>query len=517
MRALLAALAILAGGSVSALELSASEQAGKRIFLTGESPSGGEIVVKLGRDGSTLPGSVAPCASCHGADGQGRPEGGVRPSPITWPELAKPYGHAHEGGQKHPPFTDASLARTLRDGIDPAGNPLDVSMPRYAISDADLASLVAYLRRLEADLDPGIGADVLRIGTILPTSGALADVGLPMRAVLGAWFDALNRRGGVHGRRIELVVAGYDGDRADGVEAARQLLRDGDVFALVSGFYPAAEDAVGALVGEARVPMVGPFSLFARNDDASGPWIFHPMGGLREQALALATFALREQGAGKRRFAVVHAPEPPYVEAARGAADRLRKGGAPAPEVLALSGGTKQVAGRIVDGGFDAVLVLAGDDALAALSRELPSTGKLPPLLASGTLAGRAAMQVAARHPAAVYLAFPGSPSDETAAAAQELARLREAAGTSGRSRSSQVSAVVDAQVLVEGLKRAGRAVSRDKLVASLEALHAFETGLSPPVTFGADRRVGARGAHVVRVEPGGKGFVPVGGFIPAE
>jgi hypothetical protein len=141
--AILAALALLAATPAFALDLTPREQAGKRVYLAGESPSGGEIVVKLGRDGSTLPGTAAPCGSCHGADGQGRPEGGVRPSAIVWSELAKPYGHTHPGGRRHAPFTDESLARALREGLDPAGNPLDVSMPRYSISDEDLGSLAA--------------------------------------------------------------------------------------------------------------------------------------------------------------------------------------------------------------------------------------------------------------------------------------------------------------------------------------------------------------------------------------
>ena len=324
--------------------------------------------MKLGRDGSTLPGSAAPCGSCHGADGQGRPEGGVRPSAVVWSELAKPYGHSHLGGRKHPPFTDATLARALRDGLDPAGNPLDVSMPRYGISDDDLGSLAAYLRRLEEDLDPGIAPDALRIGTVLPTSGALADVGLPMRAVLTGWFDALNRRGGVHGRKVELVVAGYDSDRADGVAPPGSSSGKDDVFALVSGLFPAAEPEVAVLVGEARVPMVGPFSLFARNDDVAGAWIFHPSGGLREQARVLAAFAVRDLGAGTRRIAVVHAPEAPYAEAARGAADELRKRGGPAPEMLVLRSEPKELADRLAKGGFAAVLVLAGDGALEGLA-----------------------------------------------------------------------------------------------------------------------------------------------------
>ena len=168
-------------------------------------------------------------------------------------------------------------------------------------------------------------------------------------------------------------------------------------------------------------------------------------------------------------------------------------------------------------GAFDAVLVLAGDDALSGLVHELPSTGRLPPLLASGTLAGRAATRVGSRYPGPVFLAFPGSPSDETVSASRELARLREEAGTARLPRTSQASAVVDAIVLVEGLKRVGRALSRDGLVAGLEALHAFETGLSPPVSFGPDRRVGTPGAYVVRLEPGAQAFVPVGAFVAAD
>ena len=512
----LVALVLLAAAPTPALDLTSREQAGKRIYLSGESPSGTEIGVKLGRDGSTLPGTAAPCGSCHGADGQGRPEGGVRPSAIVWSELAKPYGHTHPGGRKHPPFTEATLARAVREGLDPAGNPLDVSMPRYAMTDEDLGRLAAYLRRLEEDLDPGIGAGTLRIGTVLPISGALADVGVPMRSVLTGWFEALNRRGGVHGRRVELVVGGYDADREDGVEAARALLRDGDVLALVSGLFPAAEPEVATLVEAARVPMVGPFSLFARNG-AGGAWIFHPAGGLREQARALAVFAVRDLGGGARRFAVVHAPEAPYAEAARAAAGEFLARGAPPPEILPLPVEPGGVAERLGPGGFDAVLALCDDAALDGLARALGATGRTPPLLASGTLSGRAATQVAGRQPGRVFLAFPGSPTDESAATAQELARLREAAGSAGRARASQASAVVDAVVLVEGLKRAGRALSREKLVESLEALHAFETGLSPPVTFGPDRRIGALGAHVVRVDPAGKSFVPVSGWIPLE
>jgi hypothetical protein len=57
------------------------------------------------------------------------------------------------------------------------------------------------------------------------------------------------------------------------------------------------------------------------------------------------------------------------------------------------------------------------------------------------------------------------------------------------------------AQVFVEGLRRSGRGLSRTRLVAALEGLSDFETGLTSAVSFGPNRRVGALGAHVVPLD----------------
>jgi hypothetical protein len=69
--------------------------------------------------------------------------------------------------------------------------------------------------------------------------------------------------------------------------------------------------------------------------------------------------------------------------------------------------------------------------------------------------------------------------------------------------------AVSAAQVFVEGLRRAGRSLSRAALVAALEGLSEYETGLTPPVTLGPERRVGVRGAHVLTVDPAARAFAP--------
>lgn len=67
----------------------------------------------------------------------------------------------------------------------------------------------------------------------------------------------------------------------------------------------------------------------------------------------------------------------------------------------------------------------------------------------------------------------------------------------------SQLAALASAELLEEGLRQAGRDVSREKLIVALEGLYDHETGLTPRMSFGPNRRVGARGAYVLTVEGG--------------
>jgi len=61
------------------------------------------------------------------------------------------------------------------------------------------------------------------------------------------------------------------------------------------------------------------------------------------------------------------------------------------------------------------------------------------------------------------------------------------------------------------GLKRAGRDLSREKLITALEGLYEYNTGVTPSITFGPNRRVGAMGAYVLSIDPAKREFVSSG------
>src|SRR6185436_14925290 len=184
--------------------LTPQEIRGKQIYLQGTSPSGKDILAYVGDASLEVPGNVMACANCHGIAGQGKIEGGINPSNVTWEALTKPYGVAHVNGRKHPPYTARALELAVTRGLDPAGNKLLYAMPRYQMSKADLDDLVVYLKRLGTDVDPGISENKIVIGMAFPTAGPIGELSQAVRDVIVAVFAEVNAQGGVYSRQLEL-------------------------------------------------------------------------------------------------------------------------------------------------------------------------------------------------------------------------------------------------------------------------------------------------------------------------
>lgn len=53
-----------------------------------------------------------------------------------------------DDGTTTPAWTDADIARAIRDGVEPDGQHLKAPMPRWAMSDADISAVIAYLKEL---------------------------------------------------------------------------------------------------------------------------------------------------------------------------------------------------------------------------------------------------------------------------------------------------------------------------------------------------------------------------------
>jgi ABC-type branched-subunit amino acid transport system substrate-binding protein len=517
-RRVLAVAALLGSLAVThaALALEPAQARGKRIYTEGTSASGGDVQAVIGDEGVTLPASAVPCASCHGPDGLGRDEGGLVPPNIRWSELVKGYGHVHDNGRRHPAFDAASVAHLLRTGLDPAENRLDSSMPLYRMSDEDMADLIAYLRHLEHDRDPGVDTDRVQVGTLLPLRGPAGATGQAMAQVLYAHFQDVNARGGVFGRRIDLLTVPFGASREASLDNLRAAFEAEGIFALVGAYTVGLDDALLAMLREDEVPLVGPFTLDP-GDGLADAATFYMYPGFEEQARTLVDQALTEATA-RSAPVVIAGPEGARVDRLVAAVRDQMDGRTVAnPVVARYPPGAMQgaaLAAQVRATGSDAVFFFGARSDLDVLLDALAASHQQGPrVYLLSAFVGRPLFEAPEAFHHRLFLAYPTFSSDLSAVGKAEYMDLAKRHALPPDHVQAQVAALAAAKLFVEGLRRAGRDLSREKLVAGLEALYAFDTGLTPPLTYGPNRRIGARGAHVVAVDLMKKTYAPVGGW----
>ncbi|MCG2808499.1 MAG: cytochrome c, partial [Coriobacteriia bacterium] len=65
---------------------------------------------------------------------------------IRYSSLTSPHT---EDETETPGWTDAEIARAIREGIEPDGNRIKSPMPRWNMTDAEISDVIDYLKELD--------------------------------------------------------------------------------------------------------------------------------------------------------------------------------------------------------------------------------------------------------------------------------------------------------------------------------------------------------------------------------
>jgi mono/diheme cytochrome c family protein len=268
-----AARAEEAAGEVEAAARPAAAlvEAGRRIHDDGILPNG-EPLVATRPEGLVLEGRYAACVTCHRASGMGSIEGVARDAilvpPLAGPVLFAParfattylndYHHyvpndTWRRAMTRPAYDEASLAVSLREGLNSAGQEMAAPMPLYDMDESAVSALAAYLRTLGSTPDPGVEVDAVHLATVITPD---ADPG-SAAAVLGvvrAWTNSA-RAAGKPWRLHEWRLTGPAGEWQAQLD---ELYEARPVFALLSGVGLAEWRPVHAFCEQHHIPCLMP-------------------------------------------------------------------------------------------------------------------------------------------------------------------------------------------------------------------------------------------------------------------
>ncbi|MDD0845393.1 ABC transporter substrate-binding protein [Pseudomonas sp. Gutcm_11s] len=358
----------------------------------------------------------------------------------------------------------------------------------------------------QARAEAGVEADEVLLGMVNAQTGLAAGLGQGMRDGAQAYFNRVNAAGGVHGRRLTLVV------RDDGYEPSRtarlteELIDSRSVFALFGYVGTPTSRAAMPVAQAAGVPYLFPLSGAEVLRNPPHHWVFNVRASYfaesellvkhMTEALQLKRVALLMQDDSfgetvKGGLVAAMAKRGLQVEAeARILRNSLEVGAAVAqlravqPEAVFFVGTYRQLARAMSEARAQGIQARFFSVSFVGTERLIAEAGAE----ADG-----------------VYISQV-VPSPEDASLRLVRDYQKDMRGTLGY---ASLEGYIGAAVLVEALRRAGPQVDRGRLVKALQSLDINLGGF--PVRFGPNDHQGSDAVYLTRVERGRAVPVAVG------
>lgn len=324
---------------------------------------------------------------------------------------------------------------------------------------------------------PADAAEPIVIGQSLPLKAF--DDGTSRRVVEGAraYVEAVNARGGIHGRALRLVTLNNEGRPDKDASNVSELVKEAKAVAIVSCVGDSSCAASAATAAQLGVPLVGPMAAAAGLSQASNPFVFRvrvpferEASALARQLVALAAFRVAIVTDQSRNAEVVTTMQEALTQAKASAT------------ILTVHRGRKEsfeeTLKTLSSGKFQAAVLDLGSESIDTLVRHgLEKRDEWPLVLAApatGTVTS-------------LMGSFPGRMLGFTALVpnpeGNAVPLVRDFQSDAGKyAEGSAISyagfeSYVNMRLLVEALKRTGPSVQPERLVAALNSLGHVDMG----------------------------------------
>jgi ABC-type branched-subunit amino acid transport system substrate-binding protein len=356
---------------------------------------------------------------------------------------------------------------------------------------------VATLPPPAASTARGVTDNEIRFGMVGPLSGAARELGREMKLGIDTAFNRANEAGGVNGRRLKLVAADDGYEPARTLDAMKQLYEKDQVFGFIGNVgTPTAAVAIPYAL-ERRTLFFGAFTgaSILRNDPPDH-YVFNYRASYAEETDAVVRYLVRLRHLQPKQIAVF-AQDDGYGDAGyAGVAKAFRTLNVDDTEIVRL--GYKR---NTVD----------VDDAVNRLRLQKPAVRAVV-MVATYRAAAKFIEKTRDQFPGMIYtnVSFVGSTelADELMLLGSRYANgviVTQVVPAVGGFSSEvleyknalakyfpgetpdyvSLEGYVAANVLIQGLMRAGPQLDTERLIDTLENMHNVDLGLGTPLNFG--------------------------------
>ncbi|MFZ6726199.1 ABC transporter substrate-binding protein [Undibacterium sp. MH2W] len=325
------------------------------------------------------------------------------------------------------------------------------------------------------------------LGQSAAFTGPAAQLGIQLHAGAKAYFDHVNSIGGVFGRKIEIITRDdkYEADLA--VANTKELIESDDVFALFAYVGTPTSNAALPIFTKAKVPFFAPFSGASSLREPFNKLIFNVRAGYNEETEHLVD---RLVNTGLKNIAVFYQNDA-YGKAGLAGVERaLKKLNLPIIETATVERNSVDVTkavDKMIAKKPDVIIQVSAYASCSAFIKEMHKrdySGQFYNLSFVGSQALSDAL--GNQGPGVVISQVVPFPWSNVNAVVAEYAKVMNKAGIKDLNFSS-LEGYIDARIFVEGLRRAGQNLTREKFIAALESMNmrnydggGFDVNFSP-------------------------------------
>ena len=353
------------------------------------------------------------------------------------------------------------------------------------------AIIAASLLAATSALAQGVNESQVVLGQSVALSGPAEQLGKDIQLGASLYFDAVNARGGVNGRKIVLKTLddGYEPARAEA--NTKKLIDDEKVFALFGYVGTPTSAAAMKVFTPAKVPFVGPFTGAELLRDPVNPYIFNVRASYYDETEAIVQHLT---AVNIDKIAVFYQNDA-YGQAGLAGVERaLKKRKLDVVAKATVERNTVDVAkavAAIKASSPQAVVMISAYKSCAAFIREMRKAGATTSYWNVSFVGSKAlAAELGADGRGVQISQVVPFPWDNSVPVVKEYRRaLDEAKAEPGF---GTLEGYIAAKVMVEGLRRAGRNLTRDSFMKAMETIQDYDVG-GFRVTFGPGQRSGSK------------------------
>jgi len=370
----------------------------------------------------------------------------------------------------------------------------------------------ALINAAGAETVRGVSDSEIRIGYIPDLTGPSARGCRGHLWGINHFLNEINANGGIHGRKIRLFIQDGKYNPSVGISAFKRLVLKDKVFAMIGNMGSASVKAQLPLVEQYKIPLISPAVQSWWISHPPKKYVFSTMISQGYCARVLVDYVVRDLNDKHPRIGVLFINTELGHESLREVKEQADIHGIDVAEAVSYAPGSislsEQIA-RLKTANVNYIMLCGITVGAAYACKEAALLDWRPQFLFPGVITDEA---VFALGQDAIFYGSPPIGASEYYPVSAEFPVKKTLLKWLDQDRGKDMISLYDlhgvtyAMTLTEGLRRAGKHLSAEGLIAAMEGIENWDNGGQAPISFGKDNHQGTSKVVVFKGVRGGPG-----------